>query len=90
MSQTHCKAAKCKRPIRAKGYCERHYRKWRRGELPKPHYKICKAENCRKPIVARGFCQTHFDSWKTSRKRLVRAAAPKKAEAAPAPAAPSA
>ncbi|MFH1017563.1 MAG: hypothetical protein V1798_05190 [Pseudomonadota bacterium] len=90
MTQAHCRVPKCKQPIRAKQYCERHYQKWRRGELPKPRYKICKAENCRKPMVAHGFCQAHFDSWKTSRKRLVRAAAPKKTEAAAAPAAPSA
>ncbi len=91
-TEAHCKVEKCKGEIRAKNYCDRHYRKWRRGELPKSRYRICKAEACRKPMVAQGLCQTHFDAWKASRKKVVRllkeqekVKAPPAAEAAPAP-----
>jgi hypothetical protein len=86
-TSSHCKAKKCKRAVRAKGYCDRHYKAWRRGELPKPRYRICKAENCRKPMVARGLCQTHFDAWKASRSKAAPAAA---SAPAPAPAQPPA
>ena len=55
-----CKAEKCEKDVKAKGYCERHYAQWRKGKLGKPRYKICHAENCRKPISRRGFCQDHF------------------------------
>jgi len=29
----------CKRPYRAKGYCNVHYKQWRLGKLPKPRHK---------------------------------------------------
>ena|SRR3989344_2186725 len=65
---TSCKAQKCKQPIRAKGYCGRHYKKWRRGELPKPRYKSCKEENCKKAMKAKGYCGAHYEAWSKSRK----------------------
>jgi len=42
-----CKAASCDKDVRAKGYCDRHYREWRKGKLPKPRYKSCNHEGCR-------------------------------------------
>lgn len=29
-----CRIDRCKRPYRAKGYCNVHYKAWRHGELP--------------------------------------------------------
>lgn len=59
---TACSVEGCKRAYRAKGYCNVHFNKWRRGELAKkPRYKICGEENCHKPMVAWGLCQTHYD-----------------------------
>jgi hypothetical protein len=46
-----CKMEGCKRPYRAKDYCNVHYKLWRHGELPKGRYKICTKEGCRKPRV---------------------------------------
>ncbi|MBN2577172.1 MAG: hypothetical protein JXP73_21605 [Deltaproteobacteria bacterium] len=55
-----CRVEKCKRPVRAKGYCRKHYAAWRRGKLGKKHrYKICSKEGCRKPAVAGGVCAEH-------------------------------
>ena len=80
-----CSIDGCKRPYRAKGYCNSHSKKWRRGELPKKaHYKTCGETNCRKPMGKFGMCQTHFDAWTAARKGEV-AEAP--AAAAPTPAA---
>ena len=28
-----CCAEKCKQPVRAKGYCRKHYMAWRRGKI---------------------------------------------------------
>jgi hypothetical protein len=42
-----------------KGYCQRHYKQWRRGELPKGRYKICTAEGCRKPRAIGSKCAEH-------------------------------
>ena len=55
-----CKVEQCDKDVKAKGYCERHYAKWRKGKMGKPRHKNCHAENCHKPISRRGFCQDHF------------------------------
>lgn len=62
---TPCQVEGCKRPYRAKGYCEWHFKKWRRGEMPKKtHYKLCVEENCRKPRGRWGLCADHFAALK--------------------------
>ena len=83
--EAHCKAEKCKREVRAKGYCPRHFKEWRRGELPKPRYKICKEENCRKPLYRKGYCEPHYGAWSKSRKaRAHTEAKAQKAQTTPA------
>lgn len=59
MSEATCKKEGCASVVRAKGYCHRHYRQWRKGKLPKPRYKTCHAEGCRKPRSRRGLCDEH-------------------------------
>jgi len=55
-----CRVEGCKRPYRAKAYCNVHYRLWRHGELPKGRYKICTKEGCRKPRALPGsLCAEH-------------------------------
>lgn len=64
-----CSMKDCKRPYRAKGYCNVHYRKWRRGELEtKRRYRICGEENCRKPTHKKGLCEAHYSAWSASKK----------------------
>lgn len=56
-----CKAADCNREVIAKGYCRKHYRLWKAGEMPKPRYKTCTAENCRKPrFGGSSLCEEHY------------------------------
>jgi hypothetical protein len=59
MSKGTCKEEKCSGTVVGKGYCSRHYAKWRRGALPKGRYKICTAEACRKPRAAGSKCAEH-------------------------------
>jgi hypothetical protein len=55
-----CSMEKCKQPMRAKGYCRKHFIGWRRGEVGKHHhYKICSKEGCRKPRALGGLCEEH-------------------------------
>lgn len=55
-----CRADKCKQPVRAKGYCRKHYMNWRRGSVGDHHrYKICSKEACRKPRTKGGLCDEH-------------------------------
>jgi hypothetical protein len=56
----HCRAPKCKQPVRAKGYCRKHYIGWRREKVgDKFRYKMCSKEGCRKPAVLAGRCAEH-------------------------------
>jgi hypothetical protein len=70
-----CKADGCQGDVRAKGYCPRHYARWRKGKMPKPRYKSCHAENCHKPQARRGLCAEHFAKGFTKAKPAEGAAA---------------
>jgi hypothetical protein len=55
-----CRVDGCKQPVRAKGYCRKHFIGWRRGALGDHHrYKICSKEACRKPRTKGGLCDEH-------------------------------
>jgi hypothetical protein len=59
-AEERCQVAKCKQPVRAKGYCRKHYLGWRRGDLgKKQRYKTCSKEGCRKPATIAGRCEEH-------------------------------
>jgi len=64
--ESKCSVEGCKRPYRAKTYCNVHYKAWRRGELEKhkARYKTCSKEGCRKPVVQHGLCAEHFAATK--------------------------
>jgi hypothetical protein len=55
-----CKAESCDKDVRAKGYCDRHYRKWRKGVMGKARYRSCNEKGCPKPISRKGLCGEHF------------------------------
>lgn len=75
-----CKIANCKQPVKGKGYCVKHYRKWRQGEYGKVRYKICGEENCRKPHFAKGCCAEHYQTVFLGRTAEAAAASPEKPE----------
>jgi hypothetical protein len=92
-----CKIKGCKRPYRAKGYCNVHYQKWRKGELEKPRYKTCnfgvnklkrgEKKECLKKVFRGGLCEEHYQasfSKEKAPKEAEAAAKPAEAEAAPA------
>lgn len=59
MPKGKCKFEGCERDATGKGYCTGHYKKWRRGDLPKARYKTCSEEGCRKPRHVRARCAEH-------------------------------
>ena len=55
-----CRVEGCKQPVRAKGYCRKHFISWRRGDVGDHHrYKICSKEGCRKPRTKGSLCDEH-------------------------------
>jgi len=61
-AEAKCSVEGCKRPYRAKTYCNVHYKAWRRGEMEKhtARYKLCTKEGCKKPRAAQGsLCEEH-------------------------------
>jgi len=54
-----CKADSCDKEAVGKGYCKRHYRLWKRGEMPKARYDTCVAEGCHKRVTASMRCAEH-------------------------------
>jgi hypothetical protein len=55
-----CKAASCEKDVRAKGYCDRHFRAWRKGRMGKPRHRSCNEKGCGKAQLRRGLCLDHF------------------------------
>ena len=60
--ESKCSVEGCKRPYRAKTYCNVHYKAWRHGGMEghRARYKTCGKEGCRKPMVRWGLCDEHF------------------------------
>ncbi|MGD9762178.1 MAG: hypothetical protein AB7V27_00495 [Candidatus Binatia bacterium] len=56
----NCQAANCDKDVRAKGYCDRHYRRWRKGVMGKPRHRSCNEAGCGKAPSRRGVCAEHF------------------------------
>lgn len=66
-----CKVDTCEgeagRPGSGRGWCVRHYLRWRRhgdplGHGPQP-IKVCTIEGCDKPHRSRGWCSKHWERW---------------------------
>ena len=76
-----CKAQDCNREVVAKGYCRKHYRLWKAGEMPRPRYKTCTFEKCRKKRARGSLCEEH---WTAQHGKPAAGAAAPAAPAAPA------
>jgi hypothetical protein len=71
-----CRAAKCKRRYRAKGYCAFHYAAWRHNEFGNARYKQCADTSCTKPMVKNrfGYCEDHFQNYYVKGQAVAKAA----------------
>ena len=84
-----CRIKSCKKEYRAKGYCQSHYKKWRRGEYGLARYKICKDGDCRQPMAMNrhGYCEEHFQNYYVKGIEVQKVAAPAKPDVKPVTAA---
>ncbi len=73
---TNCKAESCDKAVRAKGYCDRHYRSWRKGKLAKPRHRSCNEAACGKAPSRRGLFPEHFAKHYAGKPKEAAAAAP--------------
>jgi hypothetical protein len=83
-SKGTCKADGCAKDVRAKGYCDRHYRKWRKGLMGKPRHRTCNEKGCHKARERKGFCGEHFGQKFGKKAQPAGEASPAAGEAAPA------
>lgn len=81
-SKGTCKAKDCEREVIAKGYCRKHHRLWKAGEMPKARYKTCTFEKCRKKRFRISLCEEHYKSKTGKGAEAAPAAAPAEAPAA--------
>jgi len=65
-----CSIEGCPKPVRARGWCTRHYYRWHRNGNPlltvrrvKGQFP-CSVVGCPNPADTRGWCHTHYARWK--------------------------
>ena len=62
-----CIVTGCIDPAIARGWCNAHYRRWRRHGDPLGglHYRTgCRVTDCTEPHEAKGLCRVHYKRWK--------------------------
>lgn len=62
-----CSVEGCNNKVDSRGFCKKHYVRWRRHGDPlkvlrihRRENRICSADGCDKPIKARGLCDMHY------------------------------
>lgn len=68
MAQSICSIEDCDRPQYARGVCNLHYQRWRRGAPGAPSVvadriewpKVCAVEACTAEVISRGLCVRHY------------------------------
>lgn len=56
-----CSVEGCLEPHDARGYCKRHYDRWRYSGSPlKPAKRACLAEGCEQLAYGKGYCPKHY------------------------------
>src|SRR3989304_9665975 len=63
-----CSVTDCNRKHLARGWCEKHWNRWRRtGGLTvtrqREHPATCKVVNCERRYAGRGYCALHYRRW---------------------------
>lgn len=69
-----CTVAGCSAFVRGRGFCNKHYHRWRKygdplivfgtGGRPAGSTRLCSVENCGQPHAGHGFCNKHLIRWK--------------------------
>lgn len=68
MADTTCAVSECERLATKRGWCDKHYRRWKKHGDPLTTKKLangtapdhCTVDGCRRPYHARGLCGVHY------------------------------
>lgn len=67
MAEGTCSVEGCETNVRCKGFCVKHYQRWRRNGDPLGgrgwNPDVCTIDGCERPPLARGWCNTHYRRW---------------------------
>lgn len=74
MARSRCTVEGCGRVAFGHGYCNAHYKRWRKTGEPGPAdvrgpAGLCTVADCTRPHRARGLCDSHYARWKLSGER---------------------
>ena len=70
---SYCSVDGCGQDAKVRGWCIRHYHRWRRhgdplamGKMGRPRIwpETCSVEGCNRPSRARGWCRNHYQQWR--------------------------
>lgn len=69
MNEATCSIDGCSTAVTARGWCEPHYRRWRRHGSPlggrtAPGDGACSVATCGRGHYARGWCRLHYERWR--------------------------
>jgi len=62
----NCSIPECKKTARCRGWCSKHYEKWRQWGDPLhvvERQTVCSVEGCDGKVDARGWCPSHYNKW---------------------------
>lgn len=65
-----CSVENCTGPVLALGFCNRHYRRFKRHGIPTGGgsdrgIEACTIDGCANPVLARTWCRTHYSRWES-------------------------
>ena len=69
VSDRTCSIEGCEKPLIAWGWCDMHYRRWKKSGDPGPAHslprpgRICSVDSCERPVRAREWCNAHYQRW---------------------------
>lgn len=71
MTERTCSIDGCDRRHFGRGYCNAHYKRWRKGlpmdgSRPPKAQRFCSVPECGQPVDALGWCKKHYQRWKLS------------------------
>lgn len=67
MTNATCSVPGCDRPVRARGWCNKHWQRWREHgdpEIVQTPHDGCSIEGCDRPHWGNGWCNLHYTRWR--------------------------